>query len=180
MNKSNKKITEAILCGAIIFILSFADQMVKSVVAGNMTPGQTIQFIPGLLRWTYTLNEGASFGILGGQTIMLILIALFGIGMGAFFLIKDKIRHFTGFAAFVLIIGGAIGNLTDRLFNGGLVVDFIDINELFNFAIFNLADCCICVGAVFMVIYVFFFYDKANECPPTHPSFDTQNDEQGD
>ncbi|MCL2486787.1 MAG: signal peptidase II [Oscillospiraceae bacterium] len=163
MNKLPKKVVDAAACCVFISIIALTDQLIKSAVARSMTEGQTKPFIDGFMQWTYSLNSGASWSILSGRTGFLIFVALAGISLGAYFLITDKIRHATGFCAFVLIVGGAAGNLIDRLFRGGLVIDYIDIRPWFNFPIFNFADCCITVGAVFMVVYVIFFFEDRPE-----------------
>ena len=62
---------------------------------------------------------------------------------------------------FTMVIAGGIGNLIDRIFRG-FVVDFIDINQLFNFAIFNVADIYVTVAAVFFVIMGVFYYKEGD------------------
>ena len=71
---------------------------------------------------------------------------------------KGYVTHITGKIAAVLLLSGGIGNMIDRLCLG-YVIDFIDISPLFSFAVFNVADCCVTVGVVFMVIYILFFMD---------------------
>ena len=73
-----------------------------------------------------------------------------------------------------LIISGGIGNLIDRFFRGtelfyGKVVDYIDF-RIINFAVFNFADCCVCIGAALMILYVI-LYDQQNT-PPHEVSAD--------
>ena len=58
-----------------------------------------------------------------------------------------------------MILGGAVGNLIDRVFRGGAVVDYLDV-QLFQFAIFNFADCFITVGTVLLAVYILFFMDR--------------------
>ena len=58
-------------------------------------------------------------------------------------------------ASLTLIIGGGIGNLIDRIFRDGLVVDYLDV-KLFHFAVFNFADCCVVVGVVLLAWYLLF------------------------
>lgn len=60
-----------------------------------------------------------------------------------------------------LIISGGLGNIIDRLFRGGRVVDYLDL-QLFDFAIFNFADCCVTIGAALLLIYILFF-DKSGK-----------------
>ena len=61
----------------------------------------------------------------------------------------------------ILMISGGIGNLIDRLFNGGKVIDMFDF-QIFNFAIFNFADICVTVGAVLFCIYSIFIDGRKN------------------
>ena len=61
-----------------------------------------------------------------------------------------------------MILGGALGNMIDRIFHGGLVVDYLDL-QLFQFAVFNFADCFVTVGTVLLMIYILFFMDKENK-----------------
>lgn len=60
-----------------------------------------------------------------------------------------------------LIVSGGLGNIIDRLFRGGVVVDYLDV-QIFDFAIFNFADCCVTIGAALLLIYVLFF-DKSDK-----------------
>lgn len=60
-----------------------------------------------------------------------------------------------------LIVSGGIGNIIDRIFRGGLVVDYLDV-QLFDFAVFNFADCCVTIGAVLLLIYIIFFDKGSN------------------
>ena len=55
-----------------------------------------------------------------------------------------------------MILGGAVGNMIDRIFRGGAVVDYLDL-KLFHFAIFNFADCFVCIGTALLMIYILFF-----------------------
>ena len=58
-----------------------------------------------------------------------------------------------------MIIGGGVGNMIDRIFHGGAVVDYLDV-QLFNFAVFNFADCFVTVGTALLFVYILFFMDK--------------------
>lgn len=75
-----------------------------------------------------------------------------------YYLIKHK-KELLTVISMTLIISGGFGNIIDRLFRGGLVVDYLDV-QLFDFAIFNFADCCVVVGVVLLLIQILFF-DKS-------------------
>jgi len=113
-----------------------------------MTLSQSIPIINNVLHMTYILNTGAAFGIFKGMNLLLIWISI--IIIGAILYNYDKIPKDTvpqiGFA---LIIGGAIGNLIDRIFLGH-VIDFIDFRI---WPAFNIADSAISIGAVLLIIY---------------------------
>ena len=64
-------------------------------------------------------------------------------------------------------MAGGIGNLIDRIFRGGDVVDYLDI-RLFHFAVFNFADCCICIG-VFLILLYMLFDKSGKESPKEQP-----------
>ena len=61
-----------------------------------------------------------------------------------------------------MILGGALGNMIDRIFHGGAVVDYLDL-KLFDFAVFNFADCFVSVGTVLLMIYILFFSEDKNK-----------------
>ncbi|MBQ9695009.1 MAG: signal peptidase II, partial [Oscillospiraceae bacterium] len=77
----------------------------------------------------------------------------------AYLLVKYGRRRPVLFWCLTAIIGGGIGNMIDRIFRGGLVVDYLDV-QLFEFAVFNFADCFVTVGTIVLMIYILFFMDK--------------------
>ena len=93
----------------------------------------------------------------GVQTCALPIWILVGftavvLAAAAFLLLTGMIRKNTERFSVSLILAGGIGNLADRI-RQGYVVDYFDINELFSYPMFNLADCCVVVGAVLMVFF---------------------------
>lgn len=144
---------------AVIILLVAADQITKLLISSHFEVGESLHVINGLLDFTYIQNRGAAFGMLANQrwVFLILTTVLIAAIIAAWF--KGYITHITGKISAVLLVAGGIGNMIDRLLLG-YVVDFIDISPLFNFAIFNVADCCVTVGAVFMAIYIFFFIDN--------------------
>lgn len=131
------------------------DRLTKYFVAANMEQYESIPVIKigdvEVLNFSYYLNDGAAFSKFEGQTTTLIVVtSLFIVGLLAAILLK-KIKRKPYVIAASLMIGGGIGNLIDRIFNGGLVVDFIDL-KIINFAIFNFADICAVCGAFLMML----------------------------
>ena len=131
------------------------DQLTKYLVVSNMELHQSIPVLKiggvEVINFSYYLNDGAAFSKFEGQTTMLIVVtSIFIAGLIVALLLK-KIKRTPYILAASLMIGGGIGNLIDRIFNGGLVVDFIDF-KIINFAIFNVADICAVCGAALMLL----------------------------
>lgn len=131
--------------GIIIFLI---DQLVKHLVIGSMHLGESIPVFKGIFHITYVLNPGAAFGMLEHQRWVFILVAVAVVlAAGIFYsrLKKESILLQTGAG---LLLGGAVGNLVDRI-QTGLVVDFLDFRV---WPVFNIADIAICVGAGILIL----------------------------
>lgn len=151
-------ISTLIALAAICFLIA-ADQITKMSISSTFEVGESVQVIPGLLDFTYVQNRGAAFGMFADQRWIFLAVTAIMLIVIAIFWAKGFINHFTGTIAAVLLMAGGIGNMIDRIWLG-YVVDFIDISPLFDFAVFNVADCCVTVGAVFLGIYILFFMDN--------------------
>ena len=130
--------------GAQLAVLAAAlDRLTKRAAAG--LPPEGAEIVPGILRLRRTVNRGMAFSMLSGQGALLaVLTALLLAGLAAYLLAKpDRPRLMR--AGLWLIVGGGLGNLYDRL-TAGAVIDFIE-PVCVRFAVFNVADTCICVGA---------------------------------
>ncbi|MHA7295457.1 signal peptidase II [Arthrobacter sp. HLT1-21] len=131
------------VCCAVIYV---ADQLTKIWVVSTMTEGQITPVLPPLLNWHFIRNPGAAFSIGTDYTwVFTIIMAVVSI---AILTQVRKIASWWWATALGLVLGGALGNLTDRLvrepsFGQGHVVDFI---ALPNFAIFNIADSAVVTG----------------------------------
>lgn len=138
-----------------LFLISLAvvaaDQLSKYLVRANMDPGQSIPDT-GLVRLTYTTNTGGAFGLFGNQAFLLALAAAIAIAALVLYLryLPPSSRLLK--VALGLLLGGAVGNLIDRL-RVGEVTDFIDVGA---WPVFNLADSAIVVGTVLIVYYLLF------------------------
>lgn len=126
------------------------DRLTKWLVTSNMKLFDTISIIKAgdteVLNIYYCLNSGAAFSSLSGQTTLLIVFTTVVIAVLLFMMITGRVRRPVYIAALGLVIGGGIGNLIDRIFNDGRVVDFIDF-RIINFPVFNVADICAVCGA---------------------------------
>lgn len=107
-------------------------------------------------------NNGAAWGMFSGKTVMLILIAV--VMILALFLFNHFVKNKNWFyvISFGLIIGGALGNLIDRIVFS-YVRDFIFLDFWPTFPVFNIADSCLTVGAVMMAIFILFMSEKKKD-----------------
>ena len=132
----------------IIFV--FIDQLSKGLINIGMNLNQSIEIIPNFLNLTYVYNTGAAFSIFEGAKWFFIITAIIVLNIIYIFFIKDKELKNSETVIYSLLISGIIGNLIDRVVFG-YVIDFIDVN-IFNFAIFNLADSFIVIAVILLLI----------------------------
>ena len=133
------------------------DQATKAIVRATLPLHESVTVIPGLVDFTHVRNTGAAFGILNlaefpfkSAVIALVAtVALVAVGMYAASLAHHQIVARVGLA---LIIGGAAGNLMDRISTGS-VVDFVDVYwRTYHFWAFNVADAAISFGVAIMIL----------------------------
>ena len=147
-----------VLLSALIVVL---DQWYKELVVRNLgRVGASAAFLPGILRLTLVHNTGASWGILSGQTTLLLTVTALVCLAILCALLLDKPASVLGRLSFAFILGGAVGNALDRYLLG-YVVDMIEV-EFMNFAVFNIADCFITCGANALFVFILFF-DKSGK-----------------
>jgi signal peptidase II len=124
------------------------DQIAKVLVIKTLTPHQSVRVIEGFFHLTHVKNTGGAFGILrsyGSWVTIVTLIVSFGLLMILFFgNIKDTFVKIS----LAIIVGGAVGNLIDRL-RWGYVIDFLDFRIL---PVFNFADMAIIIGTVLIFV----------------------------
>jgi signal peptidase II len=135
------------LVALVVFVL---DRWTKSLVLSHFLPGESRVVVPHLLWWTFVENTHGAFGMFGNSPALLIGLAILVLGLFAW-AFRDAVRHSTTVRiAFGMIVGGAIGNIIDRL-QHHWVVDFIDFKTIWP-NVFNVADSCITIGVVLLVI----------------------------
>ena len=146
-----------ILWISIIIASVLIDQLTKLATIAWLEVGEKIVAIPYLINFHHIKNTGAAWGMFSdSRWIFLVISSVAIIGLPIFLYKHRKAPFFFGFSL-SLVIGGAIGNMIDRLFapNGG-VTDFIEF-AFMDFPVFNVADICVCVGAVLLFVYLAFF-----------------------
>lgn len=137
-------------------VVALIDYIIKILVLNNLKPIGSLAVIPGLFSLTYVENRGAAFGMLSDARWIFIVFTFIVIAVLIYFIFKKRITSKLFNISAILIIGGGIGNLIDRIFYG-FVVDYLSVS--FFPPVCNFADYCITVGAGLMVIYLIFFTD---------------------
>lgn len=136
----------------IIILIIVFDQFVKLWAATALKAVGTIPLIENAVHFTYAENRGAAFSSFSGHTEILAIVSAAAVVIAFMALVKFYKRNAWLRWGIVFIIGGAVGNLIDRI-RLSYVIDMIDF-RIIEFAIFNVADSFITIGAVMVAIYV--------------------------
>ena len=133
-----------------------ADQFTKYLTVANISLGERVPFIPGLLRFTYVQNTGAAFSSFQGQQWLFALIFVIFTGL-VIWEFRKKSMPFSTLERWCIaaIYGGGLGNMIDRV-RLGYVVDMIE-TEFITFPVFNVADCFITCGCILLMVSLFLF-----------------------
>ncbi|MDD7158731.1 MAG: signal peptidase II [Firmicutes bacterium] len=149
------------------------DLVSKSIVEKNMTEGQTLTLIPGLFSFRFSYNDKAAYSMAFGLEKVLtqdqiitffIITTIIALLAFSFVLWWLRSRNLISRIAIALIIGGAIGNLVDRIAIRK-VRDFLCLTVFGKeiFGSFNVADAALSIGVVLVAVYLIFFFDKDEE-----------------
>ena len=142
--------TKRLLFWGFFVVTLILDQWVKAWVRGNMRPDQSIPWWPNVFELRRAANTGIAFGQLAGKGVLLTPIAV-AIALGAVgYIYRHPKESLWNHAAFGLLASGALGNLYDRV--AAREVTDMFFFRLINFPIFNVADACITVATVMLMI----------------------------
>lgn len=135
------------LITGIILVL---DQWIKLLIRNNFQVNQSLPVIKNIFHLTYIRNIGAGFGILAGYRYLFIMISL--VTIGGLLVYRYRLNARSPFldTSVGLIIGGATGNIADRL-RLGYVVDYLDFRI---WPVFNLADSAVVIGVGLLILYI--------------------------
>jgi len=147
-----------LLYAAALLVMIAGDQALKGWTVSHLELGESTPFIPAIMQLTRVHNYGAAWSSLSGKTVLLIAVTAVMMIAVAVLLLRRVVRHPLGVAACLLILGGGIGNIIDRI-RLGYVVDMFDL-LLFSYPVFNLADCFVVVGAILGAVYYLWIYEK--------------------
>jgi len=141
-----------------ILLITILDQAAKFFAAGLLQSVKTLPLWENVFHFTYVENPGAGWGIFSDHTWLLTVVTFVVIVAAVTYMVVKRPTNRLLVTGVTFMIGGAVGNLIDRV-RLGYVIDFFDFT-LIDFPVFNIADCFITVGAIIFVIYVIFFSDK--------------------
>jgi signal peptidase II len=149
---------QVIIWAVIVVGSVILDQWTKMLAVRDLMPIRSTVLLDGILGLRYVENTGAAFGMLKGQRWFFIILSTAAIIAISIYLVKCRktVPPLLGISL-AMIVGGGIGNQIDRIANG-YVVDFLEFLFM-DFAIFNVADCFVTVGA-FLVIFDLLFIDR--------------------
>ena len=137
------------------------DQLTKYWTVQNIPLGGQVPVWPGVFHLTHFRNTGMAFSLLEGARWLFLVLTAAVLAILIAAVAKRWLRHPLALAAVTFIVGGGVGNMIDRAALG-YVVDMIEV-EFMNFAVFNVADSFVCIGAALLVIWAIFFDKKKPE-----------------
>lgn len=143
----------------IALSITLVDQVSKFYVQATLRLGQVVPVIPSFFNLTYVLNPGAAFGFLSGAPAairhpLFTAISIFAVLFIIYYRARHRQMRLLPSVALACILGGAVGNLIDRL-RVGMVVDFLDFHYGGNhWPAFNVADSAITIGVALMILEI--------------------------
>lgn len=162
----------SVICGLGVIGI---DQLTKFYISTNFTLDQTGDFLNGFISLCYVHNPGAAWGILSGKTWLLLVVTLAVMICCVVWIIKTGAKNKLLLWAITMVLSGGIGNLIDRVFRNGTVVDFLQFDFWKDFPVFNIADCAIVLGAGLLILY--FTLDTIKEYKQSKALKEEQNGE---
>ena len=137
----------------IILIVAF-DQATKYFAKAELASGKIVTFIPKVVQFRYAENTGMAFSMFSGARWIFIALTAVVCILGIWYLFSGKCSSLWAYWSIGVVLAGGIGNVSDRIANG-FVVDFIEPTFM-NFAVFNIADSAVTLGAGSLIAYLIF------------------------
>ncbi len=152
------------------------DQISKVLAYGMLTEHISYRLIGNLVRLSLTTNSQGLFGMSYGPPVIYFILPVLGIGLVLYFALRTRDKWLT--IAYGLVLGGAVGNLVDRVRLAGRVIDFIDIGVRgWRWYTFNLADLWVVVGVILLLFREFFGPRAKPQSTTDRPAPDGLKDE---
>ena len=150
-------------CAVMIALIIAFDQITKYLVSAHLADGKIITFIPGVVQFRYAVNTGMAFSMLSGARWIFVALTVIVCGGVMWYMFANKCESLWMYWSLGVVVAGGLGNLIDRV-RFGYVVDFIEPTFM-NFAVFNIADSAVTLGAISLVAYLIYelFSSKKKE-----------------
>lgn len=142
----------------VVALCVAADQALKLWTVANLALYESAPLIPGIVELRYIQNTGGGFSILTGHTWLLAAVTAVLMLVIAGILVKKVFAHPLAVWSLVVVLGGGIGNLIDRV-RLGYVVDMFNL-QFMNYPVFNIADIFVVCGAIGFGVYYMLIHDK--------------------
>jgi signal peptidase II len=158
------------------------DQLTKQLVLATLPLHESRELVPGFLALTHVHNRGAAFGFLSNanlpyQAVLFSALSLVALGAIALYAYKLPPSQRWTQLALALIMGGAVGNLIDRMIRG-YVIDFVDVYwRTYHWPAFNVADSCISIGVIMLILELLRPAPVESEKPDQTPTMSTVSGE---
>ena len=154
----------------LALLVVLLDRWTKHLVAARIAMYSHVQIIPGFFRLTHTENTGAAFSLFADspshwKTALLIGFSAVAMVIVSILLWKQSRPLTSTGIALSLILGGAVGNLWDRVASGRVIDFLLFYVKQYQWPVFNLADSCIVIGACLLVLEILFHKSPAGETP---------------
>ena len=147
-----------LLTAAFAIIIDMAS---KWFVAHTMFLNESRPLLGDFLRITFVKNSGSAFGFFSGHRAALIMISIVAILLLGYLIVRSRERSCLSLVSLGLVLGGALGNLIDRV-RVGRVIDFLDVGlGRHRWPVFNFADACVTVGVVILAVSLYTGGEKA-------------------
>ncbi len=156
MNPPRNVRTRLLYLALSVFLFSL-DRITKALVVDRLSLHESVSVVEGFFHLTHITNTGALFGLMAGlssplRSLIFITVPLLAIALILLFQFHARESDFLAQVGLSMILGGALGNLWDRVFLGH-VIDFLDFSVAgYHWPAFNIADSCICLGVLSLIL----------------------------
>ena len=130
------------------FIIVILDQATKFLIKSSLQPNQSLPLIENIFHLTYTTNTGSAFGLFKNFNSIFVIISFIVASYIIYYILKSGNKKNSAYIILGMLLGGTIGNLTDRIFFG-YVIDFIDFRI---WPVFNIADSAVSISIAFLIV----------------------------
>ena len=141
-------------CAVMMLLIIAFDQVTKILATEYLKGKEPVSFIKGVVQFKYAENTGMAFSLFSGARWVFVALTLVACAAALWYIFSNRCKPLWLYWSIAVVASGGIGNLIDRAFYG-YVVDFIEL-VFIDFAIFNIADCAVTLGAVSLIAYLVF------------------------